>query len=472
MYDAHSLLRCIDRLFAVEISPITALSPLDGRYADKAAPLRRFLSEYALIRYRVMIEVRWLQHLADEPSITDLSMLPGPVKDVLNALVDNFSTEDAKQVKAHERITNHDVKAVEYFIRDKTEGLTSAAENLAAFIHFACTSEDINNLAYALMLRDVRQRVLLPQMRNFVNELRVRANRLADQPMLSRTHGQTASPTTLGKELANFVARLEQQIARFEQVEIFGKLNGAVGNFNAHVLAYPDTDWPALSNAFIESLGLSNQPYTTQIEPHDWIAEYAQALQRFNTVLLDFCRDTWGYVSLGYFRSRPVEGEVGSSTMPHKVNPIDFENAEGNLGLANAILGHLAGKLPVSRWQRDLTDSTVLRSMGVAIGHSFVALLSADRGLGKLDADAEKIAADLDPAWEVLAEAIQTVMRAHGVADAYEQLKALTRGRAITQAILRDFIGTSSLPENDKQRLLKLTPAAYIGLAETLARNV
>ena len=451
---------------------LTALSSIDGRYAEKTAPLRRYLSEYALIRYRVLVEVRWLQHLADTPGVTDLEPLQRPVTDVLNTLVDDFSAQDAVQVKTHEAVTNHDVKAVEYFLRDKTSGLSSAAGNLSAFLHFACTSEDINNLSYALMLRDARQRELVPKMRSFVAELRSRAQHFADLPMMSRTHGQTASPTTLGKELANFVARLEYAIDRFEAVQIFGKCNGAVGNYNAHAAAYPDADWPAISESFVTSLGLAPQRYTTQIEPHDWIADYCHALMRFDAVLLDFCRDIWSYVSLGYFRSRAVEGEVGSSTMPHKVNPIDFENAEGNLGVADALLGHLAMKLPISRWQRDLSDSTALRTLGTGISHSYLALTNAARGLGKLDADPQRIADDLNQAWEVLGEAIQTVLRRHGVEDAYEQLKALTRGRAITQSVLHEFIDTAELPSEAKARLRELTPAKYIGIAAELARDV
>lgn len=456
----------------MDAATLTALSPLDGRYAEKTAPLRRYLSEYALIRYRVLVEVRWVQHLANTESVSDLEPLQRPVTDVLNALVDDFSIQDADQIKAHEAVTNHDVKAVEYFLRDRTQGLSSAAGNLSAFLHFACTSEDINNLSYALMLRDARQRELIPQMRAFVGELRARARHFADLPMLSRTHGQTASPTTLGKELANFVARLEHAIDRFEAVEIFGKCNGAVGNFNAHTAAYPDADWIEISESFVESLGLSAQRYTTQIEPHDWVAEYCHALMRFDAVLLDFCRDVWSYVSLGYFRSRPVEGEVGSSTMPHKVNPIDFENAEGNIGIADSMLGHLATKLPVSRWQRDLSDSTVLRALGAAIGHSFLALNSAARGLSKLDADPAQIAADLSDTWEVLGEAIQTVLRQHGVEDAYEQLKSLTRGRSITQAVLQEFLESTSLPAAAKARLAALTPEQYIGIAARLARDI
>jgi adenylosuccinate lyase len=460
------------RSCAVETTTLTALSPLDGRYAGKAAPLRRYLSEYALIRYRVLVEVRWLQHLADEPTIAALPPLQPAVKDVLNQLVDEFSAEDAQKVKAHEAVTNHDVKAVEYFIRDKTKGLAAAQDNLLSFIHFACTSEDINNLAYAMMLRDVRKRVLTPQLRSLITDLRLKAHRHADLAMLSRTHGQSASPTTLGKEMANFVARLERQTDLFGRVEICGKLNGAVGNFNAHRVAFPEADWLAISERFVTSLDLHPLGYTTQIDPHDWVAEYGQALIRINTVLLDLCRDVWGYVSLGYFRSRPTEGEVGSSTMPHKVNPIDFENAEGNLGVANALLAHLAAKLPISRWQRDLSDSTVLRTLGVALGHGFVAADSTLKGLGKLDVDSARVAADLEPAWEVLAEAIQTVLRAHGVSDAYEQLKSLTRGQAITPEILHAFIRAARLPQADQERLLSLTPAGYIGYAAELARNV
>jgi len=456
----------------VDSSTLLALSPLDGRYARKTAPLREYLSEYALIRYRVLIEVRWLQRLADEPTIRDFAPLESPVKDVLNAIIDDFGVDDATRVKEVEAKTNHDVKAVEYLLRQKLEGVPGAGGSLLAFIHFACTSEDINNLAYALMLRDARQRVLLPSMKQLAIELRTLAHRFADVPMLARTHGQPATPTTLGKEIANFVYRLERQADLFAKVEIGGKFNGAVGNFNAHTVAYPDADWPAISNRFLDSLGLAPTPYTTQIEPHDWIAEYCQALSRFNTVLIDLTRDFWGYISLGYFRSRPVAGEVGSSTMPHKVNPIDFENAEGNLGIANELLGFLASKLPISRWQRDLTDSTVLRNCGVALGHTLIALDAAQRGLGKLDADLKLIASELDGRWEVLAEAIQTVMRRYGQADAYEQLKDLTRGQAIDAEALRQFIGKLDLPVAERTRLLALTPSAYIGLAAKLAREI
>ena len=452
-------------------STLTALSPLDGRYAAKAMPLRLYLSEYALIRYRVLVEVRWLQHLADDSSLAELQPLEPPVKDVLNALIDQFSLDDARRVKTLEAQTNHDVKALEYFLREKLEGVP-ARGNLHAFLHFACTSEDVNNLAYALMLRDARQRVLLPALRALSSDLRVIAHRFADVAMLARTHGQPATPTTLGKELANFVARLQRQSQQFGGVEIMGKFNGAVGNFNAHVAAYPDNDWEAISERFVRSLDLEVTRYSTQIEPHDWIAEYCQALSRCNTVAVDLCRDVWGYVSLGYFRSRPVGGETGSSTMPHKVNPIEFENAEGNLGVANALLEHFAGKLPVSRWQRDLTDSTVLRNLATGLGHSLIAYESCQRGIAKLDADAATIAADLGERWEVLAEAVQTVLRRYGVADAYEQLKALTRGHPVSRETLHGFIESVELPPAERARLLALTPTDYIGLAAKLAREI
>jgi len=463
---------CIGSSGTVDPTTLTALSPLDGRYAKKAAPLRPYLSEFALIRYRVLIEVRWLQHLADEPNLTDLPPLDSPVKDVLNQIVDDFSLDDAKQVKALEAETNHDVKAVEYYLRQKLDGVSGATGNLIAFLHFASTSEDINNLAYALMLRDARQRVLLPLIKAITAEVRNQAHRFADLPMLARTHGQAATPTTLGKELANFVARMGRQSELFAAVTVYGKFNGAVGNFNAHVIAYPNADWPAITDRFLESLGLACTRYSTQIEPHDWIAEYCQALSRFNTVVIDLCRDLWGYISLGYFRSRSMPGEVGSSTMPHKVNPIEFENAEGNLGVANELLGFLASKLPISRWQRDLTDSTVLRNAAVALGHTLIAFDSCQRGLSKLDADPERIRADLAERWEVLAEAIQTVMRRHGLSDAYERLKDLTRGRQVTREALLEFIRTLDIPEAERSRLLALEPSSYIGLAPSLARDV
>jgi adenylosuccinate lyase len=456
----------------VDPTTLTALSPLDGRYANKAAPLREYLSEYALIRYRTLVEVRWLQHLADEPALPELATLERPVNDVLNQLVDDFGVDDARRVKTIEATTNHDVKAVEYYLREKLEGVASDSTALAPFIHFACTSEDINNLAYALMLRDARQRVLVPTMKKLINDLRLLAHKFADLAMLARTHGQPASPTTLGKEVANFVARLERQQEKFSAVPVYGKINGAVGNFNAHVAAYPDADWRRISERFLNSLQLTPAAYTTQIEPHDWVAEYAQTLTRFNTVLLDLCQDFWGYVSLGYFRPRAVAGEVGSSTMPHKVNPIEFENAEGNLGISNALLIFLANKLPQSRFQRDLTDSTVLRNFGVALGHSLIAIESANRGVGKLEADTKKITADLEACPEVLGEAVQTVMRRYGIGDAYEQLKELTRGQAISAANLQTFIDGLEIPADARQRLLNLRPSDYIGLAAKLAREI
>ena len=455
----------------MERNKLRALSPADGRYADKVGGLRDILSEYGLIRYRVLVEVRWLQWLADTAAIEDVPPLSSVMKDVLNDIVDGFTADDAERVKAIEATTNHDVKAVEYFVRERL-GTGSETERLAEFVHFACTSEDINNLSYALMLRAARDDVLSPAMRELAAKLRSMAADYAGLPMLSRTHGQTASPTTVGKELANVVARLSRARKQLAAVQIRGKFNGAVGNFNAHVAAYPEVEWPELSDQFVASLGLDPNSHTTQIEPHDWTAEYAHALLRYNTILIDLCRDLWGYISLGYFRQKVAENEVGSSTMPHKVNPIDFENAEGNLGLANALLDHFAMKLPISRWQRDLTDSTVQRNFGVAIAYVMIAINAALKGLGKLQADPEAIAADLDDAWEVLAEPIQTVMRRYGIAEPYEKLKALTRGHAVTRELLHEFIATLEIPESEKTRLLALTPAAYVGLAESLARDI
>ena len=455
----------------MERTRLKALSPADGRYADKVGGLRDILSEYGLIRYRVLVEVRWLQWMADEPSITELPPLSSVMKDVLNDIVDNFTTDDAERIKAIEARTNHDVKAVEYFIREK---IGAGADNsvLSEFIHFGCTSEDINNLAYALMLRAARDEVLQPRMREVGAKLRSISADYAATPMLSRTHGQTASPTTVGKEFANVAARLSRARQQFTGVEVRGKFNGAVGNFNAHLAAYPDVEWLAISNAFVSSLGLDPNTHTTQIEPHDWTAEYAQALIRYNTILIDLCRDVWGYISLGYFKQKVAEGEVGSSTMPHKVNPIDFENAEGNLGLSTALLDHFALKLPVSRWQRDLTDSTVQRNFGVALGYLMIALSSLQKGLNKLQADPAAIARDIDEAWEVLAEPIQTVMRRYGIPEPYEKLKALTRGRAVDKAILHEFIGSLEIPEDEKGRLLEMTPSGYTGMAQALARSI
>ena len=452
-------------------SALTALSPLDGRYAAKVENLRPIFSEYGLMKRRVRVEVRWLLALADAPGIAEVKAFSPAAGAALNAIADKFSEEDAARIKAIERTTNHDVKAVEYFIKERIAGDGELAE-AAEFVHFACTSEDINNLAYALMLRDARAEVLLPTLDTLIAKLRDLAHALAGQPMLSRTHGQTASPTTLGKEIANVVARLERQRSEIARVEIAGKINGAVGNYNAHAIAYPDIDWPAFSRRFVESLGIAWNPYTTQIEPHDYIAELGDAIRRANTILIDFSRDVWGYISLGYFRQALKAGEVGSSTMPHKVNPIDFENAEGNFGIANALFGHFSEKLPISRWQRDLTDSTVLRALGTAFGHTMIALESLLRGIGKLNVDPARLAADLDASWEVLSEAVQTVMRRYGLPEPYEQLKALTRGERITREALHAFIGGLALPDDAKKRLLALTPATYIGAAAKLASSI
>lgn len=455
----------------MKVSTLKALSPADGRYADKVKGLRDIFSEYGLIRYRVLVEVRWLQCLADDPQIGELAPLSNVMKDVLNHIVDDFSLDDAERVKEIEATTNHDVKAVEYFIREKL-GDGPDTGPLKDFLHFACTSEDINNLAYASMLRSARSDALLPVMRELRSKLRSMAHEHADVPMLSRTHGQTASPTTVGKELANVVARLDRAQQQFRDVEILGKFNGAVGNYNAHLIAYPDADWPALTEKFITALDLAPNPYTTQIEPHDWTAEYAHSLVRFNTVLIDLCRDIWGYISLGYFTQKVAKGEVGSSTMPHKVNPIDFENAEGNLGLANAMLAHFAEKLPISRWQRDLTDSTVQRNFGVAVGYQMIAISSVLKGLGKLQLNAGRIEEDVNNAWEVLAEAVQTVMRRYGIPEPYEKLKDLTRGQPVSQALLTEFISTLDIPASEKERLANLTPQQYIGLAASLASKI
>ena len=450
---------------------LTALSPLDGRYASKAEPLRPIFSEYGLMHRRVHVEIEWLLALAAEPGVAELPAFAAAQIDSLKAIAANFSVEDGSRIKAIEATTNHDVKAVEYFIKERI-GSDAALAQAKEFVHFACTSEDINNLSYALMLRDARSEVLLPSFDKIIASLRAMAHTHADLPMLSRTHGQTASPSTLGKELANVVARLERQRKQLAEVEISGKINGAVGNYNAHAITYPELDWRGFSQRFVESLGLDYNAYTTQIEPHDGVAEYCDAVRRANIVLIDLARDIWGYISLGYFKQTLKAGEVGSSTMPHKVNPIDFENAEGNFGLANALLGHFAEKLPISRWQRDLTDSTVLRALGTAFGHTLVALESLAKGLGKLNVNAERLVADLDASWEVLAEAVQTVMRRYGLPEPYEQLKALTRGQGITQASMRTFITGLDLPADAKQRLLDLTPGGYIGLAASLAKDI
>ncbi|OFD14486.1 adenylosuccinate lyase, partial [Acinetobacter baumannii] len=448
------------------MNALTALSPLDGRYASKCDALRPFLSEFGLIHARVTVEVRWLQALSNRPEIVEVAPFSAETNAALDAIVSNFSEEDANRIKEIERTTNHDVKAVEYFLKEKIAGIAEL-QNAGEFIHFACTSEDINNLSHALMLKNGRE-VLVSSMKQILNAISALATTHAEQPMLSRTHGQTASPTTLGKEMANVAYRLARQIKQFENVELLGKINGAVGNYNAHLSAYPNVDWPAHSQAFVESLGLTFNPYTTQIEPHDYMAELFDALRRFNTILIDFNRDVWGYISLGYFKQKLKEGEVGSSTMPHKVNPIDFENSEGNLGIANAVLAHLGEKLPISRWQRDLTDSTVLRNMGVGFAQSLIAFDACLKGIGKLELNANRLNEDLDQAQEVLAEPIQTVMRRYNVEKPYEKLKALTRGQAMTRDMMVDFVNGNELaqvPSEERARLAELTPATYTGNA-------
>ena len=450
---------------------LLALSPLDGRYAGKVAALRPIFSEAGLIRARVHVEVEWLLALAAEPAIVELPALPADAIARLRGIVQSFGTGDAARVKEIEATTNHDVKAVEYWIKEKLRGDASLSGALE-FVHFACTSEDINNLSYALMLRQARAEVLLPALDRLCGTLQAMAHAHAGLPMLSRTHGQTASPTTVGKELANVLARLQRQRRQLAAIEMPGKINGAVGNYNAHLAAYPDLDWPAFAQRFVESLGLDFNPYTTQIEPHDGIAELCDVQRRIDTIAIDLCRDVWGYISLGYFKQAVKAGEVGSSTMPHKVNPIDFENAEGNFGIANALFEHFAAKLPISRWQRDLTDSTVLRALGTAFGHALIGFDALLRGLDKLSANPDRLAADLDAAWEVLAEAVQTVMRRHGLPNPYEQLKALTRGQGINAASMSEFIQGLDLPQEDKQRLLAMTPGSYTGLAERMARDV
>ncbi|QOJ31596.1 MAG: adenylosuccinate lyase [Gammaproteobacteria bacterium] len=454
-----------------EQQALTAISPLDGRYAAKLDTCRELFSEQGLIKRRVLTEVRWLQFLAKQAALADFPEVSPVVHDWLDRLVADFGYQEAGRVKAIEKTTNHDVKAVEYYI---SERLAEDPElsRLRPFVHFACTSEDINNIAYALILRSARSEHLVPALRQLVTRLRAMARATAVLPMLSRTHGQPASPTTLGKELANMAWRLQRQLASLEGVMVLAKLNGAVGNFNAHVIAYPGIDWPTLSQQFLQSLGLEANPFTTQIEPHDWMAEYFDALARINTVLIDASRDIWGYISIGYFRQRPKAREVGSSTMPHKINPIDFENAEGNLGIANALLHHFASKLPVSRWQRDLSDSTVLRNTGVAIAHSLLAYQAFGAGLEKLDADPARLAADLEANWEVLAEAVQTVLRRHGHGDAYEQLKALSRGRQLRPDDLHAYISGLGLPRATRDALLQLTPGTYTGMAEQLVASL
>ena len=455
----------------MDLSSLTAVSPVDGRYGGKTESLRPIFSEFGLIRYRVLVEVRWLQALAAHGGIGEVPALSAEATERLDAIAADFDESAARRVKEIERTTNHDVKAVEYFLKEQLVG-HGELESVQEFLHFACTSEDINNLSYALMLRDARGEVLLPSMDEVIDRIRGLAHRYADQPMLSRTHGQTASPTTLGREMAVFADRLKRQRQQLAAQPILGKMNGAVGNFNAHLAAYPELDWLTMGSDFVTDLGLQWNPYTTQIEPHDYMAEYFGCVARFNTILLDLCRDSWAYISLGYFRQKTIAGEVGSSTMPHKVNPIDFENAEGNLGLANAIFGHLSEKLPVSRWQRDLSDSTVLRNLGVGVGHSVIAYQSALKGMSKVEASPETMAADLDSSWEVLAEAVQTVMRRYGVEQPYEKLKELTRGRGIDQQALADFIDGLEIPDAERERLKTLTPSSYLGDAPERAKAI
>ena len=455
----------------IALSALTAISPIDGRYGTKTERLRTVFSEYGLIRYRVMVEVRWLQHLAANNQITEVAAFSPEADAALNALVDNFTVEHALRIKEIERTTNHDVKAVEYLIKE-TIADNPELNAVSEFVHFACTSEDINNLSHALMLKEGRDQVMVPALQQIADTLTAMAHEFADVPMLSRTHGQTASPTTVGKEFANVAYRLKRQISLISAVPMLGKINGAVGNYNAHISAYPEIDWTQNAKQFIEQLDLELNPYTTQIEPHDYMAELFDGLARANTILIDFSRDIWGYISMGYFKQKTIAGEVGSSTMPHKVNPIDFENAEGNMGLANAIYGHLAAKLPVSRWQRDLTDSTVLRNMGVGLGYSMIACASLDKGMGKLQLNNERLAADLDASWEVLAEPIQTVMRRYGIEEPYEKLKALTRGNVMDQTTIQAFIDTLDMPEQAKAELKKLTPALYTGNAGQQAQDL
>ena len=448
----------------MELNELTAISPVDGRYGSKTAAFRDLFSEYGLIKHRVLVEVRWFQALAAHDEIPEVPTLDADADAVLNSIIDDFSLEDAARIKTIERTTNHDVKAVEYFLKEKIQG-NAQLEASTEFLHFACTSEDINNLSHGLMLKAGRDDVLLPAMDEIITRLTEQAQEFAEQPMLSRTHGQTASPTTVGKELANVVYRLRKQRDQVAAIEIMGKANGAVGNYNAHLSAYPEVDWPAFSQQFIESIGLTINPFTIQIEPHDYMAEMFDAISRFNTILIDLSRDIWAYISNAYFKQKTIAGEIGSSTMPHKVNPIDFENAEGNLGIANALLGHLSQKLPISRWQRDLTDSTVLRNLGVGFAHSLIAYQSLLKGLSKLEINATVINADLDASWEVLAEPIQTVMRRYGIENPYEKLKELTRGKAITQQAFQEFIQTLEIPDEARENLLKLTPMNYIGNA-------
>lgn len=455
----------------MELSPLTAISPIDGRYAGKTEALRSVFSEYGLIRYRVLVEIRWLQALSSYPAFVEVPFFSETANSQLESIITNFDLNHAQRIKQIEKTTNHDVKAVEYFLKEQVADFPELSK-ITEFIHFACTSEDINNLSHALMLKTGKDQVLIPALAQIVESIRKLAHQYADVAMMSRTHGQPASPTTLGKEMANVVYRLERQITQINKLDMLGKINGAVGNYNAHLSAYPDVDWPEFAKQFVESLGIRFNAYTTQIEPHDYIAELFDALCRCNTILIDFSRDIWSYISIGYFKQITIAGEVGSSTMPHKVNPIDFENAEGNLGIANAILGHLAQKLPISRWQRDLTDSTVLRNLGSGFAYSLIALDSLHRGIAKLEVNHAAISQDLSQNWEVLAEPIQTVMRRYGVEQPYEKLKALTRGRKINAQIVREFVQGLDIPDHAKQQLIDMTPDSYIGNADIQARDI
>lgn len=448
----------------MELSSLTAISPIDGRYSSKCDALRDIFSEYGLLKYRVQVEVTWLKKLAACEGIPEVPALSAEASDFLDGIVKNFSINDAQRIKDIEKTTNHDVKAVEYFLKEQVAKVPELAK-ISEFIHFSCTSEDINNNSHGLMLLNGRDQVLLPALRQIIEAVKELAHRYRDLPMLSRTHGQPATPTTLGKEMANVCYRLNRQYEQIRDVKILGKINGAVGNYNAHMVAYPNVDWRKFSEEFVTSLGLQWNPYTTQIEPHDYVAELFNAIARFNTILMDFDRDIWGYISIGHFKQKTIAGEIGSSTMPHKVNPIDFENSEGNIGIANALFAHLGQKLPVSRWQRDLTDSTVLRNIGVAFGYSMIAYQSSLKGISKLEANPDNLAEDLDHNWEVLAEPFQTVMRKYAVEKPYEKLKALTRGRRVNAQIMQDFIDTIEIPEDAKAELRKLTPATYIGRA-------
>jgi len=455
----------------MELSALTAISPVDGRYQNKTDVLRPIFSEYGLFRFRVLVEIEWLKKLSKNPNIKEIESFSANSISLLDNIKNNFSIDDAKQIKKIEKITNHDMKAVEYFIREKIQS-DPKLKNVSQFIHFACTSEDINNLSYALMLKDARENILLPKLQKLIIILQEMSDSYASIPMLSRTHGQIASPTTLGKEMAIYVYRALRQMKQFENIELLGKLNGAVGNFNAHFAAYPDINWMSLSKEFVEELGLTWNPYTTQIESHDYMAEYFHTLARTNTILIDLCRDLWGYISLGYFNLKPIKGEVGSSTMPHKVNPIDFENAEGNFGIADSIFEHLAMKLPTSRWQRDLSDSTVLRNAGVGIAHTIIAFDSTVAGLSKIDINKDVIHEDLKDSWEVLTEPIQTVMRRYNIDNAYEKLKKLSRGQKINKEILHNFIEQLDIPDDAKSRLKELNPSNYLGNAEIQAKSI